>query len=160
MHGKGVAPSAELYDDTWGEVILMSGLPGTGKDTFIKDVLADMPMISLDEIRKEQGILPTGPQGGVADEAKRRAKELLRQKKPFVWNATNITSVMRGQLVDMFTSYGASSRIIYLETPWEELHRRNGARKEEVPADAISRMLDKLTLPEQFEAHRVEWNCV
>ena len=33
LTGKNIAPDVELYDDSWGEVILMSGLPGTGKDT-------------------------------------------------------------------------------------------------------------------------------
>ena len=42
-----------MYDDTWGEVILMCGLPGTGKDTWIRENCPDLPVVSLDEIRKE-----------------------------------------------------------------------------------------------------------
>ena len=35
LSGKRVAPNAELYNDTDCEVILLCGLPGTGKDTWI-----------------------------------------------------------------------------------------------------------------------------
>lgn len=160
MQGRSASADIELYDGTWGEVIMMSGLPGTGKDTYIKNNFADLPMISLDDIRKELKISPTESQGRVADEAKKRAKELLRNKTPFVWNATNITSMTRGRLVELFSSYGAATRIVYLETQREEMLRRNGGRKDVVPPAEIMRMLDKLTPPEQFEAQYVEWRCV
>ena len=160
MQGRNVVPYAELYDDTWGEVIIMSGLPGTGKDTFIKSNFADLPMISLDDIRKELKISPTEPQGRVADEARKRARELLRNKTPFVWNATNITPMTRSRIIDLVSSYGAASKIVYLETGWEELLARNDGRKEAVPPVEIMKMLGKLTPPETFEGHCVEWKCV
>ena len=151
---------AELYDGTWGPVILMSGLPGTGKDTFIKENYRDLPMISLDEIRKELGILPTAPQGRVIDEANKRAAALLREKTPFVWNATNITAVTRRRLAEKFASYKAAVKMIYLETRWDELLKRNGSRKAAVPEKKIEEMLDKLTLPVPYEAFYTEWRAV
>lgn len=160
MQGRNIMPDAELYDDTWGEVIIMSGLPGTGKDTFIKNNLAHLPMISLDDIRRELKISPTEPQGRVADEARKRARELLRNKTPFVWNATNITRVTRSRIVDLISSYWAAAKIVYLETAWEELLNRNGGRKEVVPNAEIMKMLGKLTPPEAFEGQYVEWSCV
>ena len=48
-----------LHNDNWGEVVLMCGLPGTGKDTWISCNLPDLPVISLDEIRKREKISPT-----------------------------------------------------------------------------------------------------
>ena len=158
--GKQVSPEYPLYDDTWGEVILLSGLPGTGKDTWIKNNCLDLPMISLDEIRKELNIPPTQNQGRVVDAARERAKELLRKKQGFVWNATNILPMTRKQQVDLFAAYGASVRVVYLETEWDEQLRRNAGRTGVVPEGAISDMLEKLTPPERFEAHRVEWHCV
>ena len=160
LSGKNISPEYPLYDDTWGEVILLSGLPGTGKDTWIKSNCPNLPMISLDEIRKELNIPPTQNQGRVADAARERAKELLRKKQSFVWNATNILPMTRKRQVDLFAAYGASVRLVYLETEWEEQLRRNAARPDAVPEAAISGMLEKLTPPERFEAHRVEWHCV
>ena len=160
LSGKQASPDYPLYDSTWGEVILLSGLPGTGKDTWIRENCPHLPMISLDEIRGELKLPPTGNQGRVIDAARARAKELLREKRSFVWNATNILPMTRKQQVDLFVAYGASARIVYLETGWEEGLRRNGERKDAVPESAVSDMLEKLTPPQRFEARRVEWLCV
>ena len=160
LSGKQVSPAYPLYDDTWGEVILLSGLPGTGKDTWIKDNCPDLPMISLDEIRAELKMPPTQKQGKVVDMAREWAKELLRRKQSFVWNATNILPMTRKQQIDLFAAYGASVRVVYLETGWDEQLRRNAERKDAVPESVVSDMLEKLTPPERFEAHRVEWQCV
>lgn len=159
LSGRNIAPDYPLYDDTWGEVILLSGLPGTGKDTWIRENL-DLPMISLDELRKELGVSPTDNQSRVVDAATRRAKELLRKKQPFVWNATNITPQTRGRQVGLFTAYGASVKIVYLETGWAEQLRRNAGRRDRVPESALRDMLGKLSPPERWEAHQVQWHCV
>lgn len=158
--GRVNQPGYELYDDTWGEVILMCGLPGTGKDTWIASHHPELPVVSLDAVRAELGVSPMGPQKRVADESRSRAKAFLRQKLPFIWNATSITADLRRGLVELFTSYRASVRIVYLETEWQEQLRRNAGRAAVVPESTILRMLDKLTPPERFEAHRVEWYCV
>lgn len=160
LSGRNVMPDQSLYDDTWGEVILMSGLPGTGKDTWIQRNLSHLPMVSLDEIRKELKLKPTEPQGAVIQKAQERAKEFLRKKQPFVWNATNITRDTRQKQISLFERYGASVRIVYLETEWNTLLERNGSRADEVPKNAIERMLAKLVLPTPQEAKIVEWYCI
>ena len=158
--GKQIALDYSLYDDSWGQVILMSGLPGTGKDTWIGQNCGHMPMVSLDEIRVELGISPRESQGKVIDTARERAREYLRRKIPFVWNATNISMQTRQQQIGMFQDYGASVRVVYLETDWQEQLRRNRDRKDRVPEVVICDMLRKLTPPERWEAQRVEWICV
>lgn len=157
---KDIAPEAEFYDDTWGEVILLSGLPGTGKDTWIKENCPDLPMISLDEIRKEMKISPRENQSKVAEIARERARELLRRKTPFVWNATNLSPKLREKQVKLFSQYHASTRIVYLETAWEEQQRRNENRPEVVPGQVVCHMLEDTVLPEAKEAHRVQWHCI
>lgn len=160
LSGKDVWKDQQLYDDTWGTVCLMCGLPGTGKDTWIGKNLPDIPMISLDAIRCERKISPTKNQGYIANLAKEQAKEYLRRHQAFVWNATNITRAMRQQLVALFESYKASVRIIYLETDLQTLLSRNSSRKDAVPVPVIESMLGKLELPEVHEAARVDWISV
>ena len=149
-----------LFNDTWGEIVMLSGLPGTGKDTWIAQNLPDLPMISLDEIRKKLQIRPTDNQGRVIAEAYETAKEYMRKKQPFVWNATNITPKTRGWQISLFEDYGASVHTVFLETAWHEQLRRNAARKEMVPVFAVERMLSKLEPPERAECERVTWEIV
>lgn len=158
--GKLKVPDYELYDSTWGEVILLCGLPGTGKDTWIASQYPGMPVVSLDAIRADLDVSPAGQQKKVADEARNRAKAMLRAKQPFVWNATSVTAGLRRKQVELFTDYHASVRIIYLETLWNEERRRNARRSAMVPEHTILKMLGNLTPPQRFEAHRVEWHCV
>lgn len=154
--GRNVHPSQPLYDDTWGEILLMSGLPGTGKDTWIQQN-CDLPMISLDAIRREWNYDPTENQTPIVKEARERAKALLRRKQPFVWNATDLTEQVRGEQIQLFESYGASVRIVYLETGWQANRDRNRSRKEAVPEDKLTRMLEILEPPQPWEARAVEY---
>ncbi|MCD7824109.1 MAG: AAA family ATPase [Oscillospiraceae bacterium] len=160
LSGKNVWKGQDVYDDTWGEVILMSGLPGTGKDTWIKEHYPDMPMISLDDIRKEMNISPTEKQGQVVQEARERARAYLRSKQPFVWNATNLSAMLRHNQLSLFEQYHARTRIVFLETPWDTNLSRNENRSDAVPTIEIEHMMRNLELPTRTEARAVEWHCV
>ncbi len=157
--GRNVQPDQTLFDDTWGEVIMLSGLPGTGKDTWIRQNAPDMPMVSLDDLRKELGIKPTDNQGKVIQEARERAKEYLRKKQPFVWNATDLTKDIRQKQIGLFEQYGARVRIVYLETDWKTRTKRNADRADAVPEGVVGGMLGKTVLPAPDEAQTVEWLC-
>ena len=150
-------PSYQAYDDTSFEVILMSGLPGVGKDSWIGQYHADWPVISLDGIRRSLKIAPEADQGRVIQAARERARELMRQQCSFIWNATNITSMIRQQLVDFFVSYGGRVHIVYLDAPFATILKRNRERRESVPEPVIAKLLIKLEVPVLTEAHRVEW---
>ena len=157
--GANVWKNQELYDDTWGEVILMCGLPGTGKDTWIHERYPELSTVCLDDLRREMGVRPEDNQGRVVQVAKERAREFLRTKRPFIWNSTSLTS-LRAQQIDLFESYHARVRIVYLETGWEENLRRNIGRSAAVPEYVIARMLDKIEPPERHEAQCVNWICL
>ena len=149
-----------LFNDAWGEVILLSGLPGTGKDTWIAKNHPEMPVVSLDEIRKKLGISPTEKQGAVVAAGYEEARSYLRKQQPFIWNATNITAQVRTAQISLFEQYGAAVKTVFLETEWEEEIRRNAERKAKVPVSAIERMLSKLEMPERFESESVVWEIV
>lgn len=160
LSGRMAQPELEWYDDTWGEAILLAGLPGTGKDTWIREHFGEYPVISLDELRKQMHISPRDAQGAVVSAAREQAKEYLRKKRRFVWNATNLTPVIREKQVRLFEGYHAAVRIVFLETGWEEGIRRNQQRAKEVPERVICDMLRNLVLPERGEGHYVEWRGV
>ena len=64
---------------------------------------------------------------------------------------------MRAQLVRLFRDYRARVRIVYTETTWEDLLKRNRTRTASVPETVIERLANKLDVPDLTEAHRVEW---
>lgn len=160
LSGRNVLPNQTLYDDTWGEVILLSGLPGTGKDTWIRLHQPDMPMVSLDEVRAEIEIGPTDNQGRVIQVTQERAREYLRRKQSFIWNATDLTKDTRQKWIRLFEKYGARVRVVYLETDQQTREARNAGRTDSVPEFAVARMIEKTVLPTPDEAQTVEWVSV
>ena len=150
-------PDYAAYDETRFEVVLMAGLPGVGKDTWVRQHLAGWPVISLDHLRQELAVTPRESQGPVIQAARARAREFLRARQPFVWNATNITRLLRRQLIDFFASYHARVRVVYLDAPLDVILSRNAARSNRVPEQVIRQMLRKLEVPNLTEAHAVEW---
>ena len=78
------------HEDFRCTVTMMSGIPGSGKDTWLATHRADLPVISLDDMREELDIEATGNQGGVAQLARERCRELLRARTSFAFNATNL----------------------------------------------------------------------
>lgn len=147
----------KAYDDSKFTVTLMSGLPASGKDTWVENNFSKDKIISLDDIRADLQVLPSEGQGEVIMAAREKAKELLRVKKTFVWNATNLTFSLRSQLISLFRSYGARVRIIYLEVPYKELLKRNRERSRNVSEAIIDKMARKLEVPTGIEAHEVIW---
>ena len=153
--GQEIDPSWPAYDDTSMEVIMLSGLPGSGKDTWIHNNKKRLPVISLDDIRRSLRISPTNNQGLVVQQAKEQARVYLRVKQSFIWNATNITRTIRQPLIQLFAQYKAKIKLIYLECEFNELFRRNKKREHPLPKAAIIKMLKRLDVPEPFEAHEV-----
>ncbi|NTV64182.1 MAG: AAA family ATPase [Oscillochloris sp.] len=149
-------PAYHAYDDTWGEVTLLAGLPGAGKDTWLHKHAGALPLIALDTIRAEREINPEDAQGAVVSAAKDQARALLRRHQPFIWNATNLTRRLRDPLVDLMLGYGARVRIVYLDAPLPEVLRRNRQRAQPVPEAVILRLATRAEPPDLSEAHRVE----
>ena len=160
--GRNVPPEHALFDDTWGEVTLVCGLPGTGKDTWVRQYLPGVPVVSLDDVRCEMGVRSRDDQGKVVQEAMERARVCLRDRRRFVWNATNLTVRTRSRIVGLCEGYGARVRIVYLEAQWDVTLGRNSARSgdERVPIGVMEHMLSRLEPPLPGEADAVEWLCV
>src|SRR5690606_3025463 len=93
--------------------------------------------------------------GAVASAAWARARELLRRRQPFAWNATNLTRRLRDPLVKLFLGYGARVRIVYREAPLAQVLQRNRQRRSPVPEAVIRRMAARAELPDLTEVHRL-----
>ncbi|MCD7715850.1 MAG: ATP-binding protein [Lachnospiraceae bacterium] len=104
-------------------------------------------------------ISPADNQGAVIQEARERAKRFLRRRQPFVWNATNLSPMVRRKQLSLFEDYHARTKVIFLETDWGTNLSRNESRNDAVPAHKIENMMKNLEPPERVEARTVEWHC-
>lgn len=150
-------PDYAAYDDTVCEVVVMSGLPGAGKDFWVAENLEGRPVISLDALRRELKISPTDKQGPVVSRAREAARAHLRKRQSFVWNATNISRQMRELSINLFAAYNARVRIVYVEAPEERLFAQNRERDDAVPAEVIRKLAERWEVPDLTEAHRVDY---
>ena len=146
----------EIFDDTSYEVVLLSGIAGSGKDTFYQKNYAHLPTISLDNIRQELKIKPDDRdgQGKVAHLAYERAKAYCRRRQSFVWNSTNLTADLRAKLIGTLRVYNPRFVLCYLETTHAAVFARRAA---DIKASVLERMVQQLDMPLQGEAHRVRY---
>ncbi|CAA6823390.1 MAG: Metal dependent phosphohydrolase [uncultured Aureispira sp.] len=145
---------AVIYDDTAFEVILLSGIPGSGKDTYAKT--QKLPMISLDAIRAELKIKVTDKngQGEVVQLAYKRAKEFAAKKQSFVWNSTNLTNELRTRLVRTLSVYNPRFKLVYIETSRANILAR---RRATIPIRKLEKMINMLEMPLPNEVHSIEY---
>lgn len=145
----------EVFDSRKFKVIVMVGIPLSGKDSFIEEHYKELPVISLDNIRDELKISPKEGSKKIVTIAKERAKKLLRKKQSFVWNATNIMKDTRKSLCKLFSDYGAAVEYVYVEVPYSEILERYEKRDRVVPMKVIDKMIKKMDMVEEWEGNKV-----
>ena len=158
FEGENRSPYFQAQPPAGSYVIMMSGLPGSGKDTH----LSRMPMrnvISLDDIRKTLKIPMGENQGTVIQTALEQAKKYLRNKEEFVWNSTNLTRRNRDKIIKLFRDYDAFVHVNAMATPWHEILRRNKSRPldKQVPVNVLERMLWSWEPIDHTQVHQVDW---
>lgn len=157
MRGAGIAPGFVHHQNAGSRVTVMSGLPASGKNHWVAANRARLPVVSIDDAREELGLRHGANEGAVAHRAVDFAKELLREKAPFVWNTTHLSAQMRKKTLDLLYAYDAEVELVYLEQPPQVIFKRNNQRDTSLPNKAIERMLFKWEVPLPTEAHVVSY---
>lgn len=147
----------EPFDEKNFIAYVMCALPGSGKDSYIKNNLSHIPMVSIDDLRRERKVKrgDTKEEGHIYQDVKEMCKVHMRLRQDFVFNATNITKDMRGKVIKEFEEYGAKVTVIYIEVPYRELLKQNHNREHKVPEDAIEDMIWGLDTPDVTECYDV-----
>jgi predicted kinase len=138
-------------------VIVLSGLPGSGKDTYAETVFKDYAQVSLDQTRQSLGVDATEDQGRVAQATIEACRVHLRAKAPFLFNATNLTRLQRAKIVTLAIAYDAHVTIHALDVSEARIRKQNRGRRDVVPDVVIDRMISKWEPPTLLEAHDVVW---
>lgn len=143
----------ETFDDTRSTAILMSGLPGAGKSYWCENQRPDVPVVSMDAIRRELRCNPGDNDGTVRRAALEQARRYLRARQNFVWDATNLTFDRRNKLISLFRSYHARVEIVAVDAQHQTLWRQNAQRQHSVPKKVIHAMLRQWEFPDATEGH-------
>jgi len=138
-------------------VVVMCGLPGAGKDSYIRVNFPERAVVSLDALREEMDVAPTDDQGVVIQAAYEAARGHLRAKRDFVWNATSVTRQMREKIIGLARAYDAYVGVHVIERPLDVVLRQNKAREARVPQGVIENLAQKFEPPSVLEAHEVVW---
>ncbi|MCW3783025.1 AAA family ATPase [Defluviimonas salinarum] len=149
-----MSPFVAPKDPAGSRMILMSGLPGAGKDTAIARHFPGLPVVSLDDIRADLDIAPTGNQGRVLQAAFEQARVHLRAKQDFVWNATCLSRFARQKITGLARDYDARIEAVSLDVPLTLAKSRNAQRSEPVPDRVIEKLGTKreAIMPDEVHA--------
>lgn len=150
-----ISPEYEFYIEPGSEVIVLCGLPASGKNTWIEKNYPNLPVLSFDDAKAELGLTEKDNVGSAVHMVIDRAKELLRKKEPFVWNATHLSKQMRGKTLDLIYSYNGKAKIVYLEAPECEIKKRNSLRDTTLANSKIDSMLFRWEVPTAIESHEI-----
>lgn len=158
VRSQGSVPlETPFFQSPGSKVTVMAGLPASGKNTWVAQHRAGLPVISFDDAKAELGIKPGDAAGAAVHLAHDRAKALLREQAPFVWNATHLTPLMRDKTLDLLYRYHAEVEIVYVEAPAKTLFSRNSARATTLTNKKIEQMLLGWDIPAPSEAHAVRY---
>ena len=151
------SPHYRAQEPTGSRVILLSGLPGVGKDHYARTTFPGLPVVSLDAIRAELGVAWTDNQGTVVQTAFERARIYLRQQAPFIWNATSLTYMARDKIISLCRAYDAHISIHAFDRSLPTILRQNRDRAHVVPEPVVMALARRWEPPSRLEAHQVHW---
>ncbi len=131
-------------------LILLIGLPGSGKSSLASFLLAEYPrsrLISTDAIRAQlfgdEGV--QGPWMLVWYQIERQFREAVEQSSVAIYDATNAVQCHRKEAIDLAHATGFTDIIgIWLDTPLQVCLERNRKRDRTVPDEVILQMHSSL----------------
>jgi predicted kinase len=132
-------------------IILLVGLPGSGKSTWAEGKAG---ILSSDALRE---LLADDPDNqNIHARVFRVLRDLLKHrlelKRPVTYvDATNLTPYEREPYLKLADRFDAEIEAVFFDLPVEECIRRNGGRARVVPDEVIRKMADRLTKPSAKE---------
>lgn len=136
--------------------IMLVGISGAGKSTIAKDYQALMDnsiVISSDAIRAElwgDESYQHNPKK-VFDIMNARTLENLKKGISVIYDATNLISSRRSQLIKQIKPYCKQVSCLFVDKTLNECVKNQTKRKRQVPYDVIRKQLSQLEVPKYSE---------
>lgn len=145
-----------VFVDRPFEVVVLSGLPASGKNTWLRTHGQGRPSVSYDDLREELGLKHGQGTGTLVHAADDRMREHLRRREPFVVNATHLSRSMRRRTLSRIREYGGHVRAVYLEAPESVLLARNASRDTSLSQTQLLRMTERWEVPGLDEVEHLD----
>ena len=142
-------------------VVVMMGIPGSGKSTYVREHYPSTLVVCPDDIREELT-------GDAADQSRNNEVFALAHERleaavsvnlDVVFDATNIKEFARRNILDVCRKHGADTHLIVMMTDFETCSKRNSERDRVVPLHAMQRM-DKEFCEVLANMGRMEWGNI
>lgn len=153
--GAEASPFHVPQEPAGGRLILLSGLPGAGKNHLLAEQFAGVPSVSFDDMREELKMSHGDNQGRMIQAAYEQARVHLRAGEDFVWNATCLTRRARQKIVGLALDYDARVEVHSIDVPLELARQRNAGRDAAIPDAALVTLARKREPVMCDEAHEI-----
>ncbi len=132
------------------KLILLIGLPGSGKSYLVKQIISQFPeihLVSTDNIRAKLFGDETiqGPWLQIWAQIQHQFQQALTQQKTLLYDATNAARKQRREIIQLAKDTGITHITgLWLDTPLQLCLERNQKRQRNVPEEIILQMAVRL----------------
>lgn len=148
------------------KIMMMVGLPGSGKSTFAQNIITDTgkPIIHSSDALREELTGDVNNQDNNVDlfnELHKRIKDDLRNGKDVVYDAINISKKRRTAFLNELKNIDCIKICVLVMTPFDKCIEFNANRERVVPEDVLHKMIRNWCPPstnEGFDSIIVKYN--